>query len=116
MTVIDTYFKKIDLQKRKELERIREIAKKIVPDAEEVIGYGMPTLKYKHKAFLGFDVHKEHIGIYPYGGEEIARLKDKLSMYRHSKGAIRVPYDQPIPEKLLTEIIKLRIARIDLEK
>ena len=116
MSVIDDYLKKIEPGKRAELERIREIAKKVVPEAEEVIGYGMPTLKYKNKGFLGFDAHKDHIGIYPYGGEEIEILKDKLSMYGLSKGAIRVPYNQPIPEKLLTEIITLRIARINRGK
>lgn len=113
MTVIDDYFQKIDPDKRAELQRIREIAKKVVPDAEETIGYGMPTLKYKGKAFLGFDVHKNHIGIYPYGGEEIEKLKDKLGDYGYSSGAIRVPFDHPIPESLLKEIITLRIKRIN---
>lgn len=114
MTVIDEYLQKIEPEKRKELERIREIAKEVVPNAEEVIGYGMPTLKYKGKAFLGFNVHKNHIGIYPYGGEPIEALKDKLSSYEHSSGAIRVPYDKPFPEDLLKEIIRYRISKISV--
>lgn len=112
MTVIDNYLQKIEPSKRKELERIRVIAKKIVPEAEESISYGMPTLKYKGKAFLGFNVHKNHIGIYPYGGEEIEKLKDQLGDYGYSSGAIRIPFDNPIPENLLKEIITLRIQRI----
>lgn len=112
MTVIDEYLKRIEPSKRKELERIREIAKKVVPDAEETINYGMPTLKYKGKAFLGFDAHKEHLGIYPYGGAEIEALKGKLSSYGLSKGAIRVSYNKPMAESLLKEIILLRIKRI----
>lgn len=111
MSVIDDYLQKIEPEKRKELERIRAIAKKVVPDAEEKIGYGMPTLTYKGKAFLGFDVHKNHLGIYPYGGEEIEKLKNKIS-YGYSSGAIRVPFDEPISESLLTEIITLRLKRI----
>ena len=114
MSVIDDYLQEIGTDKRKQLERIRKIAKKVIPEAEETIGYGMPTLKYKGKAFLGFNAHKEHIGIYPYGGEEIEKVKDKLMElnYGFSKGAIRIPYDQPIPENLLTEIILSRIHRI----
>ncbi len=115
MTVIDDYIKKFTPDQRKELERIREIAKKIVPEAQETIGYSMPTLKYKGKAFLGFDVHTKHIGIYPYGGEEIEKLKDKIP-YGYSSGAIRVPFDNPIPEDLLKEIITLRIKRITDKK
>jgi uncharacterized protein YdhG (YjbR/CyaY superfamily) len=112
MTVIDDYFKKVDPVKRAQLERIRKIAKQVVPEAQEVISYGMPTLKYKGKSFLGFNTHANHIGIYPYGGEEIELFKDKLRAFGLSSGAIRVPYDKPIPGNLLKEIVKHRIRRI----
>lgn len=115
MTTIDKYFEKIEPAKRKQLERIRDIAKEVVPDAQEVISYGMPTLQYQGKSFLGFNVHTNHIGVYPYGGEEIDVFKEELRQlgYGFSSGAIRVPFDNPIPELLLKDIIKHRINRID---
>ena len=114
MTLIDDYLKKLEPTKRKQLERIREIAREVVPDAQEEISYGMPTLQYKGKSFLGFNTHVNHIGIYPYGSEEIEVFKDKLFEYKYgfSTGTIRVPYDKPFPESLLKEIIKHRIKRI----
>jgi|SRR5579871_4636505 len=114
MTVIDEYLQKIETSKRMQLERIRKIAKQIVPDAQEVISYGMPTLRFKGKSFLGFNAHTNHIGVYPYGGEEIRTFKDKLMKlgYRFSSGAIRVPFDNEIPEDLLREIIQFRIKRL----
>jgi uncharacterized protein YdhG (YjbR/CyaY superfamily) len=62
MSLIDDYLKTIEPSKRKQLERIRMLAKEIVPSAEETISYKMPTLKYEGKAFLGFDSHADHIG------------------------------------------------------
>ena len=112
MTVIDDYLKNVEASKRKELERIRTLAKKIVPGAEEAIIYGMPTLKYQGKPFLGFDAHKNHIGIYPYSGEVIETLKDQLHEYGLSKGAIRVPLDNPISENLLKQVINCRLKQI----
>jgi uncharacterized protein YdhG (YjbR/CyaY superfamily) len=112
MTVIDDYLKKIEPTNRAALERIREIAKQVVPDATEILSYGMPTMQYKGKSFLGFDAHTNHIGIYPYGGEEIEFFKDKLKDFELSKGAIRVHIDHPIPSPLLKKIIKHRIKRI----
>ena len=100
MTVIDDYLTTVEPSKRKELERIRALAKQTVPSAEEAIVYGMPTLKYQGKPFLGFDAHKHHIGIYPYSGQVIETLKDQLHDYGLSKGAIRVPLDHPISEAL----------------
>jgi len=69
MTVIDDYLTTVEPAKRQALERIRALAKQAVPSAEEALVYGMPTLTYQGKPFLGFDAHQKHIGIYPYSGQ-----------------------------------------------
>ena len=112
MTVIDDYLTTVEPSKSKELERIRALAKQTVPGAEEAIIYGMPTLTYQGKPFLGFAAHTHHIGIYPYSGQVIETLKDQLHGYRFSKGAICVPLDHPIAEELLKQLIHLRLAQI----
>jgi len=112
MSVIDDYLTHVEPSKRNELERIRTLAKKAVPGAEEAIVYGMPTLKYQGKPFLGFDAHKNHIGIYPYSGQVVEELKDQLHAYEVSKGAIRVPLDNPISEEMLKQIIDHRLRQI----
>jgi len=109
MSVIDDYFKSVEPTKRKELQRIRMLAKEIVPGAEETISYNMPTLTFEGKAFLGFDAHANHIGIYPYSGKVIPKLKDELRAYAVSKGAIRVPLDRPISKRLLKLVITCRL-------
>ncbi len=65
MTAIDEYLARVEPAKRKALERIRALAKKAVPEADETISYGMPTLKFQGKPFLGFDAHTNHIGVLP---------------------------------------------------
>jgi len=115
VTPIDAYLKKVEPSKRRALERIRVLAKTIVPDAQETISYAMPTLKFVGKPFLGFDAHTNHIGIYPYSSRVIATLKDELHDYGLSKGAIRVPLDRPIPENLLRKVIECRLEAIRSE-
>jgi len=112
MSVIDTYLKKVEPSARKQLERIRAIANATVPGAEEVISYGMPTLKFQGKPFLGFDAHKSHVGIYPYSGQVTKALQGRLSAYKFSSGAIRVPYDKPMPKGLLQQVIRHRLKAI----
>ncbi len=116
MTVIDEYLKTVEPAKRTALERIRQVAKTIVPTAEEVISYGMPTLKYQGKPFLGFDAHKNHIGVYPYSSQVIETLKDQLQGYGLTKGAIQVPLDKPIPENLLRDVINARLKAITVAR
>jgi uncharacterized protein YdhG (YjbR/CyaY superfamily) len=94
------------------------LAKEVVPSAEEAIVYGMPTLKYKGKPFLGFDAHKNHIGIYPYSGHVIEALKDELRGFQSTKGAIHVPLDSPISKSVLRKVInhRLNAIRADAKK
>jgi len=113
MSVIDDYLKKIQAPARRELQRIRRLAKQVVPRAEEAISYGIPTLKYRGKAFLGFDAHKHHIGLYPFSGRVLPELKAELRDFAQSKGALRVPYGKPISKSLLGKIIRRRLMAID---
>ena len=46
MSVIDDYLAKYSGAEKLELEKIRDIVRKTVPDAQEVITYGMPGFKY----------------------------------------------------------------------
>ncbi len=112
---IDDYLTTVEPAKRRELQRIRELAKAVVPSAEEAIVYGMPTLKYAGKPFLGFDAHTHHIGIYPYSARVIEALKDQLTGYAFSKGAIRVPLDKPITKTALRSVITCRLKAIRAE-
>jgi len=115
MSVIDEYLKKIEPPARKELRRIRRLAKQVVPRAEEAISYRIPTLKYRGKPFLGFDARKHHIGVYPFSGHVLPKLKAELREFAQSKGALRVPYDKPISKSLLGKIISHRLRAIKSE-
>jgi uncharacterized protein YdhG (YjbR/CyaY superfamily) len=112
MTPIDAYLETVEPAKRNALERIRTLAKKAVPEADEAISYGMPTLRFRGKPFLGFDAHARHIGIYPFSGHVVESLKDELRAYKTTKGAIRIPLGTPIPEHILRAVIDCRLRAI----
>ncbi len=115
MSMIDDYLETIEPAKRKELQRIRVLAKDIVSSAEETISYNMPTLTYEGKPFLGFAARANHIGIYPYSGQVLSQLGDELRGYATTKGALRVLLDRPITKRLLKLIITYRLKAIRAE-
>ncbi len=112
MTPIDAYLANVEPAKREALERIRTLAKKAVPEADEAISYGMPTLRYRGKPFLGFDAHAHHIGVYPFSGYVIESLREMLRAYETTKGAIRIPLGTPIAEHVLLAVIDCRLRAI----
>ena len=113
MGVIDAYLANIEPTKRAELERIRGIAHAMLPGYEEVISYMMPTIKYQGEAIIGFDAHKNHIGIYPFSGGVISKIKE-LAAYDTSPGAIREPLDNLLPKSLIEKIIHERLDQLGL--
>lgn len=92
------------------LNEIRDIIRKNAPEAKEKISWGMPTFTQK-KNLVHFSGNKHHVGFYP-GVEAIEVFKDKLTEYKTSKGAIQFPYSKPLPEKLISEIVKYQIDAI----
>jgi uncharacterized protein YdhG (YjbR/CyaY superfamily) len=110
---IDEYLEAQPEVARTVLEKIRQLVKEEVPGAEEVISYQMPAFKF-HGILIWFAGFKNHYGIYPYS-KTIEAFKEKLKAYEISKGTIRLPYDKPVPVKLIRDIVKFNL-RENLEK
>lgn len=112
MSVFDDYFKTIQPNQRKELERIYEIITKTVPELEETISYGMPTFKYKGKYLVGMSAFKNHLSLFP-GSEAIEDLKAELGSHAAAKGTIKFTIDDPLSEELVVKVVQHGQQRID---
>jgi uncharacterized protein YdhG (YjbR/CyaY superfamily) len=95
------------------LERVRGAIRKAVPEAEEVISYGMPTYKLDGDRFLYFAVWKRHYAIYAATQEVVAAFRDELVAYEIAKGTIRFPLSEPVPVKLIGRIAKFRAKEVE---
>ncbi len=107
MNQIDTYLAKLDPPQAAQLERIRKIVKKTIPEAEEAISYGMPAFKYKTKYLIGYAAFKNHMSIFPASNPVVA-MKKKLTKFKLSKGTIQFTLDNPIPEAIIKELVTIR--------
>jgi uncharacterized protein YdhG (YjbR/CyaY superfamily) len=106
---IDEYIACFPQSTRQILEELRLAIRKIVPEAEEAISYGIPTFKLKGN-LVHFAAYKNHIAFYP-GAAGIENFKEKLSSYNLSKGTVQFPIDKPIPYDLIIEIVNFRVAQ-----
>ncbi len=112
MTVIDDYLANIPAPQKAALEQIRTVVHDTAPGAEEVISYGMPGFKYKGKYLMGFNAFKDHLSIFP-TSEPVEVLQDKLTEFKQSKGTIQFTLEHPVPEPIIQELIRIRMATID---
>lgn len=84
MGEIDDYLAGLDEPERASLERIRDIALQVAPDAVQDKSYGMPAL----------------------------RVAGELPGFSLSKGTIRFTPATPIPDHVVERLVRLRLAEI----
>ena len=105
---IDEYIATFPKETQKILEEIRATIKAAAPGAEEKISYQMPTF-FLNGNLIHFAAFKNHIGIYPTPSGTEA-FKRELSIYKGAKGSIQLPIDKPMPLRLISKIVKFRVA------
>jgi len=105
---IDEYIANFPAEVQKKLEDLRAVIKAAAPEAQEKIGYQMPTFTLKGN-LVHFAAYKNHIGFYP-TPSGIQAYREELSVYESAKGSIRFPIDQPLPFELISKIVKFRVT------
>jgi uncharacterized protein YdhG (YjbR/CyaY superfamily) len=69
MSIIDDYLKRIeDAVQREILAALAAILRRLLPEAEEGISYGLPALKIKGKAVAGLAASAGGGSYYPFSG------------------------------------------------
>ncbi len=105
---IDAFIATYPSATQKLLLQVKKTIKKAAPEAEEVIGYGIPTFKLFGKNLVHFSGYKNHIGFYP-GPSGLKQFQKEISGYAHSKGAVQFTLDKPIPLDLIERIVVFRV-------
>ena len=109
---IDDYLAKLDEPKRATLQKLRQTIRDILPDAEEVISYGMPAFRLNGKVIAGFAAFKNHLAYLPHSGSLFNELRDDLAGYKSTEGSLHFPVDRPLPKALVKKLIAVRLKQV----
>jgi uncharacterized protein YdhG (YjbR/CyaY superfamily) len=105
---IDQYIDSFPDDVRVKLNELRKVIREEAPGASEKISYQMPTW-YLNGNLLHFAAYQNHIGLYP-APSGVARFEEELRPYKHAKGSIQFPLDQPLPFDLIRRIVRFRVS------
>lgn len=98
---------------RAALKRVRAIMRRSMPRAEEVISYGVPAMKLNGRIAIYYAGWPRHWSLYGPGmGAVRERFAKPLAGYAFSKGTIRFPLTEPVPEQLIERIAKFRAKEV----
>jgi len=107
-TTIDEYIAQCPEDVQQILQKVRAVIHEAAPDAVEKISYQMPSF-YLKGSLVWFAAFKNHIGFYP-APTGIEAFAEEIAPYKHAKGTIQFPLDQPIPYDLIRRIVEFRVA------
>jgi len=105
---VDSYLADIPVEARVTLEKLRNVIREIIPEAEEVISYQIPAYKY-HGMLVGFAAFKNHCGFYLMSPALLKTFSDQLKGYDTSTGTIRFPVNKPLPTALVKKLVRARV-------
>jgi uncharacterized protein YdhG (YjbR/CyaY superfamily) len=112
MSAMDDYLDGLAAAQKAALARVRAVVKGAAPEAEEGMSYGMPAFLYAGPPLLGFRSAKTHLSVFPFSPAAIEAVKNRLSGFDLSKGTIRFSADNPVPEDVLTDVVRARMQEI----
>lgn len=94
---------------RPRFEELRALVRQTIPDAQEVLSYGVVGYKIDAKrarVFISGFAH--HLGLYPV--PSAPELTDAIAPYRHGKGTLRFALDEPLPRELIVQVVRALTA------
>ena len=108
---VDDYLAAVPEDARAALGKLRKTIKAAAPKATEGISYQVPVFKLDGKPLVGFGATTAHCTFYVMSTSDAMRRRlAELKGYTLGGGSIQFPADQPLPDALVTKLVKARIA------
>lgn len=109
------YFSKQPTDTQKTLLALKKIILKTIPEAEELINYDIPAYALvkggKRDKQIMIAGYKKFAGFYV-GRGILENFAKELSEYVVGKASVQFPNNQPLPEKLIIEIIRFKKKQV----
>ena len=106
---VDAYIANAAPEARPMLAEMRRIIRATAPEATESISYQIPAWRH-HGPLVYIGAAKKHCALHAISKEIFTAFADELKSYGTSRGAVRFPLGQRLPEKLIAAIVRMRVA------
>lgn len=113
---VEAYFDRLDDPQRSTLRAVRAVLERLLPDADQVLSYGVPTFKVRGKGVAGLAAFARHCGYLPMSGSVTESLSDLLAGHDVTKGSVRFPVDEPLAEDVVVALVDARLAELGMSR
>lgn len=107
---VAAYFKKLPLEQREPLQKLRDTIAAVAPEAEEGITYSMPGFLLGGKGLVAYAAFKDHYSFFPMSSLAVDTHRKELGERVTGKGTIQFQYGERFPVALVKKIVRTRLA------
>jgi len=111
---LDDYYAKLPAVAAPHMAALRELCRKGLPDAEEVLAWNNPAFAQDGTRLLMLQSYKAHCSLrFPtrFFGPHVDEVT--AAGYEAGEGFVKLPYDRDLPTPLLKELIEARLAEYE---
>ena len=109
---VSAYIKAQDPTKAKTLEAMRKLLLEIEPKLDQTVAWKSAMFKYQDKFVVGLCAHKAHMSFSLPSSELLGTFTEDLKDFVVSKNSFQFGVDQVLPKKLVSKLVKARLAEI----
>ena len=107
---VDDYLRSVPDPHRPAIEDLRQTIRAVLPDADEVISYGIPMFKQDGHGVVAYNATKAGVTLQVMSGTLLDDHQEELRKYKRAKGSVQFPTGQPLPVTLIKKLVKERLA------
>jgi uncharacterized protein YdhG (YjbR/CyaY superfamily) len=92
------------------LRQVQDRIRAAAPGADEVISYGIPTMRLEGRNLVHFAGWKNHVSLYPVP-DDVSTLAPEIDRYVAGRGTLKFPLAEPMPLELIEKVAHLLVAQ-----
>ena len=111
---VDDYLASLPTEQREVVEEIERRVMVVVPGADRVIRYDMPTWQVEGVSLVHVAAWKQHVSLYPVPPAGDADLDAAIAPYAGAKGTLKLPYpdvDYALIERVVRRLVEARSSK-----
>jgi uncharacterized protein YdhG (YjbR/CyaY superfamily) len=110
-TPIDGHLAKLPADQRRALQSLREVVRSVMPEAEEVISYGVPMFKWNGKGVIAMSAKMNYCSLHLMSPPLAKAMQSELKEYLKGVTLHFTP-KKPLPALLVKKIVRARLKEL----
>jgi uncharacterized protein YdhG (YjbR/CyaY superfamily) len=107
---VDRYLRTVPEPHRVSIEKLRQTVRSVLPEAEEVISYGIPMFRQDGHGVVAYNATKTGVTLQVMSGTLLDDYQEELAGYKRAKGSVQFPSGQRLPVALIKKLVKARLV------